>query len=650
MKKHFILLFSLLIIMFSSSKTFSQIEYCYDWEAYVYGYSELLHNNQALLVSGLAGTEIIVYDWTPPYCDHDFNAWVYSELANSSGVLSYGRLESNGWQIHGQHPVLNAQYRTYCVTSAHGLVDYWSYDDGKIIRFFTDEYTAFFTQDCYAFTPPPPPTPTPTPTPTPIVTSVAFEQIAPSSEPISPNPAVVPHNPGIGLRIFPDDDFPNDPADHQRIRVIATLSQPIQNVQVYFRNFDLDDPATDATIDPNGTTGDDNNGNPRAGTLSACLPTANGCSALTNASGIATVEFTVTRQPGDNFAIAAGVIPAEVGAVTMNGIDLINGSGQVIPTSCSTEPVCRSQMLTVWRRLHIEVDSMRESDGNYVLGTIPDERTIPAGRQATLEVNPSPAQQLEVNRFIGGRLVVGNSLSVISNTADTVTVQNNTRRTIYIPAVAQFQLYDDDDFNDNDGTNLDGDTGENISSPDLALLTANSDDINTNVFASAYARPVYDIIDPRDDSIFAPNVLSDNANDIRPLFVDWDSRNTNADDEFWSVYLLGSYQHTLIEDNDPATELGTYGIVDEITTVTGDGEGSGALIFLELHRPREIPGYTPIPTDVNSMAVTVAHEVGHLFSCRHADGGLMGNTPAGVPVSNQLSPTMIRRVRVLMHP
>lgn len=303
----------------------------------------------------------------------------------------------------------------------------------------------------------------------------------------------------------------------------------------------MDDPATDTTIDPNGTTGDDNNGNPRAGTLSACLPTANGCSALTNASGIATVEFTVTRQPGDNFAIAAGVIPAQVGAVTMNGIDLINGNEQVIPTSCSTEPVCRSQMLTVWRRFHIEVDSMRESDGNFVLGTIPDERTIPAGRQATLEVNPSPAQQLEVNRFIGGRLVVGNSLSVISNTTDTVTVQNNTRRTIYIPAVAQFQLYDDDDFNDDDGTMLNGDTSENISMPQIAGYLEANDDRNTNVFADAYVRPVYDIGDNNDNTQFTVNLLNNETNYMRSLF-DFDSNINEADTEFWTIYLLGAYQ------------------------------------------------------------------------------------------------------------
>jgi hypothetical protein len=131
------------------------------------------------------------------------------------------------------------------------------------------------------------------------------------------------------------------------------------------------------------------------------------------------------------------------------------------------------------------------------------------------------------------------------------------------------------------------------------------------------------------------------------------------DNAFWTVYLLGAYQHVLGEDNDPSTEpcpgnpgyhCVTYGIVDEITNVTGDREGSGALIFLELHRSRELPTYNPAPTSLNSMAVTVAHEVGHLFSCTHGDGGLMGNTPAGSPVSNQLSPTMIGKIRGLMHP
>jgi hypothetical protein len=204
---------------------------------------------------------------------------------------------------------------------------------------------------------------------------------------------------------------------------------------------------------------------------------------------------------------------------------------------------------------------------------------------------------------------------------------------------------------------LDGDTGENICQPDISLphcvdtrlLTANSDQESTNVFAPAYVRPVYDIIDPRDDSIFAANTLSSAAQDLRPLFVDWDSSGTNTDAGFWSVYVYGAYQHTLTRDGDPSTNDVVQGIVDEITNVTGDLEGSGALIFLEVHRQREIPNYNPNPQDVTSLANTVAHEVGHLFSGEHGDLGLMGDDDGNV-LSSQFHPTTINKIRELLHP
>ncbi len=74
MKKHLIISFAFLLILFSSKSAFSQIEYCYDWDAYVYGYSDILYNDQLLQVSGIAGTEIVVYDYTPYFCDHDFTS------------------------------------------------------------------------------------------------------------------------------------------------------------------------------------------------------------------------------------------------------------------------------------------------------------------------------------------------------------------------------------------------------------------------------------------------------------------------------------------------------------------------------------------------------------------------------------------------
>jgi hypothetical protein len=342
-------------------------------------------------------------------------------------------------------------------------------------------------------------------------------------------------------------------------------------------------------------------------------------------------------QPGDNFVVEASTDP-----------NFQNG-------------VVQSAMLTVWRRLHVEVDTMGVAQQNHVLGATTFGVRIRPNQATTIPVNVT----LEENRFEGGRLLINNdSFPVTSNTASTVTVDNTTGTTFSYRDAMQFQLFDDDDYNDDDGPppigdgTLDGDTGEDISMPEdyqsmpvssTSLLTANSDNTNTNVFAAAYVHPVYDIADTRDNSIFQANVASDNATDIRPLFADRDSSSTNTANDFWTVYILGSYQHTLDEDNDPSTEGETSGIVDEITNVTGDLEGSGALIFLELHRTREVPNYNPIPTDVTSLANTVAHEVGHLFSGRHGELGLMGDINGQV-LSSQFSPTTISRIRGLAHP
>lgn len=503
--------------------------------------------------------------------------------------------------------------------------------------------------------------------------SVTYSQVTASSEPIGDNPEVLPHNTGVGLRIFPDDDYPNDLNDRRQVLVTATLSQPIANVRVHFRSFDLDDPATDTTID-DPTFVNDNAGTPRIGQLQI----ANGCGVdgaavfcPTNTNGVATVVFTATRQPGDNFAIAASVSPVQANGVNVNGIELTNSGGQNIPITCTKEPVCRSEMLTVWRRLHIEVDSMGNSIANRQLGRIASTTRIRVGQTVTVPVTASDGTtaDLEPNRFEGGRLVVNfRSFRVTCNpTCNTATSVNVTGMGSFATLFANtpFELYDDDDYNDDDGPapagdgSLDGDTGEDIPPPDTALLTAGSDDTNLNVFASAYIHPVYDVVDPNDDTIFQANAIGGAAGDIRPLFVDRDLTTTNIDNEFWTVLLLGSYQFTLGTDNDSSTEpcpnpMFTHctflGIVDAITLISDDFEGSGALIFTELHRPRELPGYSSAPTNLDSMAVTVAHETAHLFSCEHGDGAIMGIDGAGAPVSNQYSPTMIRKIRVLMHP
>jgi hypothetical protein len=146
----------------------------------------------------------------------------------------------------------------------------------------------------------------------PNVTSVTYQMINQGTMGIDANP-----NSDGGQRIFPDKDSPGDTVNRQQIRVTAQIADNQQGVTVYFRNFDLDDPSADNIIDPNGNDGDDNNGSVNgssAGELSSA-------SAVTNSSGQASVTFTVTRQPGDNFAIVAGVDQAAVSAVSANGTD-----------------------------------------------------------------------------------------------------------------------------------------------------------------------------------------------------------------------------------------------------------------------------------------------------------------------------------------
>lgn len=602
---------------------------------------------QPPLITGFS--ELYFYYFAPiaPY-DPSLDSFFVNVTAQS--LLSAG--SSDGYRdwfpAQVYHPVfLSVRGNEYCT-----LTDFYAvlYDGPMII----DEVYLDSNGACHVVGPAPP---TPSPTPTPNVASVTLSQVNPSTDPISPNPAVAPHNPGIGQRIFPDRDFPNeDPnlIDRRLVRVTATLSQPIANVPIYFRNFDLDDPATDTTIDPNGTAGHDNNGTPNAGQLLF----ANGCGANgpsvfcpTDANGVATIEFRVTRQPGDNFAVAASISPIAVNGVAVNGIELNDSGGQPVATqNCPTQAICRSQMLTVWRRLHVEVDSMGTATQNFVVGNSATFARIRSfGPPVTLNVNTT--DPLEIDRFENGRMVVGGrQLRVVSNTATSVTVTNTLPpgTQVIVSVGDQFQLYDDDDFNDNNGNVLIGDSGEDISEPDTALLTGGSDDASMNVLAPAYVRPAYDTPDPRDNGFFQANAFGDDETDIRPFFVDWDSSGTNTADDFWSLYLLGAYQHTLVEDQDPSTEGATFGIVDAITGDTSggsDGEGSGALIFLELHNSREIVSF-PAPLALRREDITVAHEVGHLFSGQHTDGDLM----ASPITSGAFSNLTILRIRTLAHP
>ncbi|HEX7184636.1 MAG TPA: hypothetical protein VF756_22620 [Thermoanaerobaculia bacterium] len=442
------------------------------------------------------------------------------------------------------------------------------------------------------------------------VASLLLEAI---DNPLDNNP-----NAGGGQRIFPDKQTADDDVDRRQVRVRATLSSPSPDMPIFFRTFDVDDPSSDAIpVDPNGANGNDNRGTPQAGTLSAA-------SAQTDDSGAAQVELTVTMQPGDNFRIAAACNSASLGGVVVNGTDLSDGGGNTLPTQRANV----TDMLTVWRRVHIEMDSMGLVSGNRVTGTITRARLNATARTAQLSVR----QRLERSRFQGGVMMIDGlgGFPVTDNTRGTISVFSGGVPPGTALAGRAYVLVDDDDFNSDDPSNaLDGDDGENVTAPDTSLVQ-DSDDPGQNVFAPAYVRPIYDIGDNNDLVPFVLNVAKDAPTAIIATY-DFDSVGTEADDDFWTIYLLGAYQFIRREDMDPVTEpVATLGIVDAIN-------GRGASVYNEVGREA-----ATVVSGIN--AVTTAHEIGHLFNGQHTDGGLM------TPTSTVFTDVTLDRIRSLSHP
>ncbi len=146
-----------------------------------------------------------------------------------------------------------------------------------------------------------------------------------------------------------------------------------------------------------------------------------------------------------------------------------------------------------------------------------------------------------------------------------------------------------------------------------------------------------------DNNDLVPFVLNSPATRAGLLAIyDFDSVGTETDNEFWTVYLLGSYQGPTGEDNDPSSEVWTAGIVDAIALIDGVS-GRGANVSNEILRPGEIT----LSAVVNNAATT-AHEIGHLFNGLHADSGLMAQS--STRTTTAFSDATLSKIRTINHP
>lgn len=194
------------------------------------------------------------------------------------------------------------------------------------------------------------------------ITSVTLSKL--DSTPLEDNPTAM----GGGKMIFPDADTPTGSLNRE---ILVTIQSTKINSQIYVASFDMDDAG--GIFSTPDHTGFDNQGptvrpepnilEPGAFRLSNGSLVSNQVVTLqTDAQGMATVRFLVTMQPGDNFRIVASVNSALLlGFYSVQGLNVIDGiTGNNLDETGNATSGCSitSPLLTVWRRLHVEVDSM----------------------------------------------------------------------------------------------------------------------------------------------------------------------------------------------------------------------------------------------------------------------------------------------------
>lgn len=448
---------------------------------------------------------------------------------------------------------------------------------------------------------------------------------------------------GGGKRIFPDHKMPEDQFDRRTVRVKVHTSMP-DKTMVYFKAFDVDDPTDDESpVDRTGPKGNDNRveTDPLEGRLSAA-------SAKTQ-NGDAIVTFEVGMHPGNNYRIAASLLPIEMNTFNPDSgsTNIVDAQNKPIPTTTTGPAKSKaSPLLTVWRKIHIEVEAMGPVINNKSAGVVSE--ILSRGINRT-ELKIAPTR--DIVRFKSALFADGIATGAIdikgvqkfrvidtSLAIDNITVAGN------VPDTAigkEYTLYDDDDFNNNNAGNLVGDDGEFLTKLDeeFALLQESSEP-SKNIYAMAFIEPVIDSEkDPRKKPLNVDFQINVDTNDPAEVNKQLNKKKIQSieEDDYWVVYVQLCYQPNIINDADPNDTdydkrystgvTPTFETADIIQMQNNifrvPRGGTGTLIFIETSRDIDalVPGTT------NYIMASVPHEIGHQFGLagdKEGEFGIMG--------------------------
>jgi len=475
-----------------------------------------------------------------------------------------------------------------------------------------------------------------------------------------------------GKRYFTDGADKNATFHRTRINIKVKMAGAAGK-SVKLKAFDVDDPtpaewdAVPAVIDTNDTNGPTGNDNTTTGVFAGTFSTSttNIITTTLDGNGMATVEFITTQKPGANFRIAAQLTDS---AGELDALQVTNlATAKYV--SADAKPVRSfsgivSPMLTIWRKLYIEVDSMEAAPNpipeDRVTGTI-TSFADDTPNYGTVRLSLSVGLPDVANRFEYGNLSVAgvdllmraNSDNLLSN--DTVDVFKAGGITAAQLVGQSFMLTDDDNrFND-----LHGWQELPLDSTHAALVQA---------IRPKYAPAFIEIMDANAAGLNPnPHIsfgLDEHIQNAAIPDVFNDSKDLDGNKYFWAHTVTYGFQPKASEDGDPFSEGLKYGATP--FELTGNGfEGLGySAIYIESIREHvmfsDVPSYFLDPAAFSSDAAlsdrrrryevrlwgVIAHEIGHGPTSSgddHLEFGLMRD--GGTDITEDFSAASLLRFR-----
>lgn len=486
-------------------------------------------------------------------------------------------------------------------------------------------------------------------------------------------------NVGGGKRIFPEatQPAPNDQIDDRDLVEVVVQTSPAiaagphPPVTVAIRAIDVDDPsAMDDDVDlESGLL--DNRGDEEIGVglfdpnqAGAVTPVGSILTASVGQTGEATAFLRVSKRQGDNYRLAVALDPIDLlGCVPT----LRSSTGEVRMSSGLAAPVglAVTEMLTVWRTLHLEVDSL---DSSRLLQSRPESTD-----SAIILDLQARASSVEARKLVDaaapfvvpaprGGLLVDHSrnddwawadLILTGQGSTSVKVVGNNKSSISVAAGTDLRLH----FEAGDPFTVRDDVWQPLGELPVGF--------SASLLAKAYiqAEALAEAVNRRRTHPMRRNL---DAATLSRLPKDVESSAA-----FWSVMLVDAFDPDTASDNDPSdpsvengerrNERATFGeTVGRVPLPLPGGNVSGLIgqddsqpicsVYRETLRDGgEEDSWTPGP--LSPVESTLAHElVCHAMALGHAPGTLCNSSPLEGAPGTVLPAKLVAHLRGLPAP